>query len=115
MQNGLVTVDNQRVSRIVPALKTDYGISPATGFSADLKTLLSVVAPAETVRRSGILAPWLADEGLMSRVRTLRAAGERVIYGLPGQPGTPADLACDRILVSSGDGWEVQLAGDSSE
>ncbi len=88
---------------------------PATGFSADLKTLLSVAAPAVTGTPAGILAPWPADDGLMSRIRALRAAGERVIYGLPGHPGTPADLGCDRILVNHGEGWKVQLAGASSE
>ena len=87
---------------------------PATGFSADLKTLLSVAAPAVTRTPAGILAPWPADDGLMSRIQALRAAGERVVYGLPGHPGTPADLGCDRILVNHGEGWEVQLAGDSS-
>ncbi len=88
---------------------------PATGFSADLKTLLSVTAPAVTGTPAGILAPWPADDGLMSRIRALRAAGERVIYGLPGHPGTPTDLGCDRILVNYGEGWKVQLAGDSPQ
>ena len=88
---------------------------PATGFSADLKTLLSMAAAAESDVPAGILSPWPLDDVLMSQVRALRAAGERVIYTLPGQPGTPTELGCDRVLVNHGESWEVQLAGDVSE
>ncbi len=88
---------------------------PATGFSADLKTLLSVASPPEAEAASGILSPWSADEGLMSQVRALRSAGERVVYSLPGHGDSPADLGCDRVIVRNGESWEVTGIEDGAE
>ena len=43
--------------------------------------------------------------------RKLRDAGERVIYELPGQSGSPAAMGCDRRIVKRGDEWTVEAAG----
>jgi ATP phosphoribosyltransferase regulatory subunit len=82
---------------------------PATGFSVDLKTLVAL-APRAPAPPSGILAPWPQEVGLRDTVASLRAAGERVIYVLPGQSGAPAHMNCDRQLVRQGDAWTVVTA-----
>jgi len=82
---------------------------PATGFSVDLKTLVAL-APRVPVPRSGILAPWPRRAALRDAVASLRAAGERVIYALPGQSDDSAQMACDRRLVQQGEAWTVVTA-----
>ncbi|QKT04701.1 ATP phosphoribosyltransferase regulatory subunit [Ectothiorhodospiraceae bacterium 2226] len=79
---------------------------PATGFSADLKTLLQAAPPAPAAAR-GIFVPASDAAGLRARVQALRAQGERVVMGLPGQRGEPGELGCDRRLVQVGDDWQV--------
>jgi len=82
---------------------------PATGFSADLRTLLRLGDTEATAQPdSGIFAPADADSGLCSTVRDLRAAGERVIRALPGQTGAAIEMGCDRELVKQGHDWVVR-------
>ena len=80
---------------------------PATGFSADLKTLMSLAAPESPAVRAAIFAPCGEDAALHAKVRTLRAAGECVICALPGQTGDVHAMGCDRELVLSGKEWQV--------
>lgn len=89
---------------------------PATGFSADLRTLYQVGA-RRVRRRAGVLAPWPDEAGGVDRaVRELRAAGERVVHRLPGQAGGARDLACDRELVREGGGWvAVPVPGEGED
>ena len=86
---------------------------PATGFSADLRTLYQV-GDRRSARRGGVLAPWPGEaEGVDRAVRGLREAGERVVHRLPGQSGGARDLGCDRELVRDGDGWvAVPVSGE---
>ena len=84
---------------------------PATGFSADLKTLVELGGEAPPAPRRGVYAPWSAADGFGVEVARLRAAGERVVYGLPGQHGGAAELHCDRVLVHEGGGWAVRPRG----
>lgn len=82
---------------------------PATGFSADLKTLIALGrdGTCET-GTGGIFAPASDDAGLHVLVRELRAKGERVIFALPGQAGGAREMGCDRVLVERrGAGWVV--------
>ena len=80
---------------------------PATGFSADLRTLYQL-GGRRPARRGGVLAPW-PDEtegrGVDHAVRELRAAGERVVFLLPGQAGGAPEHDCDRVLVRDGGRW----------
>lgn len=87
---------------------------PATGFSADLKTLvrLGTGTPGLGDKR-GILAPWSDDGDLRALVRRLRAGGERVVQELPGQSVSAGTLGCDRVLRRKGGRWQVQVAGAS--
>ncbi len=82
---------------------------PATGFSTDLRKVLSLQAAAPAGDR-GIFAPSSAGNGddaaLQAAIASLRAAGERVIQALPGQPGGAAEMGCDRVLVLQGDAWQ---------
>jgi len=83
---------------------------PATGFSTNLCSLVALGSVAEHPV-SGIFAP-LNDSParqaeMMTRVRELRAAGERVVCELPGQSGGASAAGCDRILRSSDEGWSV--------
>lgn len=83
---------------------------PATGFSADLRTLLAV-RPGAAAPRRGVFAPMLDDPALQHEIRSLRAAGERVVYALPGQHGSARDMGCDRELVNIADSWQVVASG----
>ena len=61
---------------------------PATGFSADLKTLIALRAAEDDagVRdRDVVTAPWSDDPALLAAIRELRLAGGRVVQRLPGE------------------------------
>ncbi|MDO8931673.1 MAG: ATP phosphoribosyltransferase regulatory subunit [Rhodocyclaceae bacterium] len=79
---------------------------PATGFSLDLR-VVARLAPAPAAS-GAILAPWPADDGLHKEVERLRAAGEIVMFALPGHDGTWSDAGCDRQLVRRGSEWIIQ-------
>ena len=83
---------------------------PATGFSADLKVLMSLAAQESPVARPAIFAPCAADAALLAQVQALRAAGECVICALPGQAGSAREMGCDRELVRQGSDWVVVKA-----
>lgn len=80
---------------------------PATGFSADLKTLMSLAAPEAPVARAAIFAPCDEDAVLLAQVQALRAAGECVICALPGQAGGAHEMGCERELGKVGTEWAV--------
>lgn len=95
---------------------------PATGFSADLRTLHALgrgagAAAAAEEPPGGVLAPapWSEDgSGAEAEVRRLRAAGERVVYRLPGRDAGGARAAgCDRVLARAGGGWAVTPAPEA--
>lgn len=83
---------------------------PATGFSTDLKRLLSLV-PAQTGALRGIFAPGDSDPALDQMIAALRGQGERVIRALPGQLGDAFAMGCDRELCRRDGGWQVVSAG----
>lgn len=80
---------------------------PATGFSADLKTLVGLGNVPE-VTLAGVFAPAEADADLAAMIDRLRSEGERVVAQLPGQPGEAKDFGCDRQLVKRANGWEIE-------
>ncbi len=84
---------------------------PATGFSTDLKTLINLSQRDAGTIRGVILAPAVEDAALRVAVTELRGIGERVVYALPGQSGTAADMGCDRVLEKAGAGWVIRPAG----
>ncbi|MEJ2436329.1 MAG: DUF4381 family protein, partial [Pseudolabrys sp.] len=86
---------------------------PATGFSADLKTLieLSYRLPSyEEAER--IFAPAVDDPQLRAKVRELRAAGKPVICELPGQSGGAVEMGCSWVLDQRDGKWMVIAVGN---
>ncbi|MCP5197499.1 MAG: ATP phosphoribosyltransferase regulatory subunit [Gammaproteobacteria bacterium] len=79
---------------------------PATGFSADLATLLLLGSTSE-MAKIGIYAPPTGDPVLEERVTSLRCQGERVIRTLPGAEVEPHTLGCNRMLVQRQGEWRV--------
>jgi len=83
---------------------------PATGFSADLKTLLTLaegeeMAPDQAV----VMAPWDDDPQLHQRVASLRAQGRRVIQELPGAAMAP-EIPGRMRLVRRDSGWQLEAS-----
>ena len=79
---------------------------PATGFSTDLKTLLSL-SKAQAAPVSGIFAPAEGDAELAGRIAELRRQGERVVCALPGQLGGAKEMGCDRQLCRTNQQWQL--------
>ena len=77
---------------------------PATGFSTDLRKVLSLAA-ATSAEVRGIFAPSGDDAALVTAIDSLRSTGERVIQALPGQPGGAAEMGCDRELQLQDGNW----------
>jgi len=84
---------------------------PATGFSADLHSLIKL-GTLSSQQKNGIFAPAEDDPGLQrtlqQKIKELRQSGERVIVQLSGQTGGAKDLNCDRELVSRSGQWIVE-------
>jgi ATP phosphoribosyltransferase regulatory subunit len=79
---------------------------PATGFSMDLLTLASLAPMPQ--RRSAIVAPWIDDAALASKIMELRLSGEVLIQAMAGDTVETAEYLCDRKLVKQGGSWEVK-------
>lgn len=88
---------------------------PATGFSIDLKRMLTLQdGPAATA--AGILAPWAGDiPGLQALVAGLRARGERVITQMPDSEADPVQLGCDRMIIEQDGDWQIVPAKNSKK
>lgn len=82
---------------------------PATGFGIDLGFLCDLVAAANPVGR-GIFAPADLVAGARDEITRLRAAGERVVGGFPGQRVDLAELGCDRVLAATPAGYRIEPA-----
>lgn len=80
---------------------------PATGFSTDLKTLLSL-STYKNNQVAAIYAPADNDTDLQSIIAELRQQGEKVICALPGQTGDAKEMGCSRELVKDGSKWKVK-------
>ncbi|WP_028238678.1 ATP phosphoribosyltransferase regulatory subunit [Stutzerimonas azotifigens] len=87
----------------------DFGRArPATGFSADLKSLVELGDADLSPSAGGIWAPADDRDGLWQTVVALRQSGERVVQALDGQGRDGARAAgCDRQLIRGEGGWTV--------
>lgn len=81
---------------------------PATGFSADLRTLMTLSQETAETPRCAVFAPAQYSPASAQAIADLRSAGEQVICALPGQTGTARDMGCDRELVEQGGAWVVK-------
>lgn len=81
---------------------------PATGFSTDLRTLMTLGSRSWPQAAGAIVSPADEDPALAGRVRALREQGERVVQQLPGQSGNFAEMGCDRVLRWNGSQWVIE-------
>lgn len=78
---------------------------PATGFSLDLRGVVTALPPAKPVL--AIYAPADEDVTLGEKIEALRAEGQVVIQALKGLEENTAELNCNRKLVHYKSGWHV--------
>jgi ATP phosphoribosyltransferase regulatory subunit len=78
----------------------------ATGFDADLKTLLGL-SRREFAEEPKIFAPAGTEAALMEKIEALRAEGRRVVQAFSDSKGGPAELGCGEQLVRDGKAWNV--------
>lgn len=87
----------------------DFGRArPATGFSTDLKTLVTLGQAEVELPSGGIWMPDSTDAALWQLACRLRGEGQRVVQALPGQASAAAaEAGCDRQLILQGGSWQV--------
>lgn len=78
---------------------------PATGFSLDLRGVVTALPPAK--KSMAIFAPASDDKSLNEKVEALRAEGHIVVQELAGTQSDVAELNCDRKLAHYNSGWHV--------
>jgi len=78
---------------------------PATGFSLDLRGVVTALQPAKP--SVAIFAPAKNDATLSVKIDRLRAEGNIVIQELAGFESNLDELNCDRKLVHYNSGWHV--------
>ncbi len=78
---------------------------PATGFSLDLRGVVTALAPAQLPL--AIFAPAQADASLSLKIAALRAEGHIVIQALPDAGNDVKELNCDKKLAHYNSGWHV--------
>lgn len=78
---------------------------PATGFSLDLRGVVTALPPAKPVM--AILAPANEDETLTVKIDALRTEGHIVVQALADLESDYEELNCDRTLAHYNSGWHV--------
>jgi ATP phosphoribosyltransferase regulatory subunit len=80
---------------------------PATGFSLDLRGIVTALAPAKA--ESVIFAPASDDQSLLDKIDALRAEGYVVIQALAGDGNSPdyQELNCNKKIAHYNSGWHV--------
>ena len=79
---------------------------PATGFSLDLRGIVSTFAPASLPK--GILAPESNDKHLLNKIEALRTDGLIVIQVLPNSDINLNELNCDSALILRNGEWLIE-------
>lgn len=83
---------------------------PATGFSADLKTLMALSATVPYIPSAIVAYPCDNRDQRAERqlfIAALREEGERVVEFLPGQQDNMGEVGCDRKIVEKNGQWQV--------
>lgn len=78
---------------------------PATGFSLDLRGVVTALSPAQS--EMAIFAPAQNDSALAAKIAALRAEGHVVIQELPDTESDFAELNCNKKLEHYNSGWHV--------
>lgn len=90
-----------------------YGRSrPATGFSADLKTLAKLTPERRSARPRRIYVPAQPDATLQQTVRQLRAEGEVLIQGFEAVAAEARTLDCTHRLAEHAGAWHIMPLDD---
>jgi ATP phosphoribosyltransferase regulatory subunit len=79
---------------------------PATGFSLDLRGVVTALPPAQPVKN--ILAPAGDSADLITKIEELRSEGQVVIQELPNVKTLLNELNCDRKLVQKNNAWQIE-------
>ena len=79
---------------------------PATGFSLDLRGVVTALLPATLPK--AILAPAGCEKNLLSEIEALRAEGLVVIQALPNTQASAKELNCDSQLVHRDGKWLIE-------
>ena len=79
---------------------------PATGFSIDLRGIVTALTPAHLPKT--ILAPEDNDAALLAKIDALRADGLVVIQVLPHTLVSAKELNCDTQLVLRDGEWRIE-------
>jgi len=86
---------------------------PATGFSLDLRGVVTALPLAEL--QKAIFAPYATDSSLAEKIADLRAQGQVVVQELPGHEAHRKELNCDRKLVKESNAWQVVAAPELND
>lgn len=86
---------------------------PATGFSLDLRGVVTALPLAEI--KKAIFAPYATDSSLAEKIADLRAQGQVVVQELPGHEAHRKELNCDRKLVKESNAWQVVAAPELND
>ena len=78
---------------------------PATGFSLDLRGVVTALPAVEAT--PAIFAPADAEPTLAVKIASLRAEGHVVVQAFPGEEVDLEELNCDRELSNFNSGWHV--------
>jgi len=78
---------------------------PATGFSLDLRGVVTALPTAQM--EMAIFAPAITDSTLTAKIDALRAEGHVVVQELPGIESNLAELNCNKKLEHYNSGWHV--------
>jgi ATP phosphoribosyltransferase regulatory subunit len=79
---------------------------PATGFSIDLRGIVTALPPASLPKT--VLAPEDNDATLLAKIEALRAEGLVVIQVLPHSQVSAEELNCDTQLVLRDGEWRIE-------
>lgn len=83
----------------------------ATGFSTDLKNLISAGRHA-IASPSRVFAPAGNDPALLEAIAEMRRGGTIVVQQLPGQVGGAHEMGCTSILVRHDADWQLEVLED---
>jgi ATP phosphoribosyltransferase regulatory subunit len=78
---------------------------PATGFSLDLRGVVTALPQAKS--EMAVFAPAINDATLTQKIEALRQEGYVVIQGLPDAHSDMAELNCNRKLEHYNSGWHI--------
>lgn len=80
---------------------------PATGFDADLKTLLTI-SSRNFSEPERIFASAVDDVELVQFINQLRVEGHSVVTALEGQTESAREMDCSKQIVQVNDKWQIQ-------